>query len=318
MRYFLILASIFLGLSQSFAQQQRYILDADTGNEMDDLYAIIRVLVEPDFELVGLTSAQFNNVQIFQDKVWNENPVTEFNSVKISQQLNEQLLKSMGMLNLPHPEGTNRALDGYGYAWGFKEQSPLPTSAASDFIIAEALKHSPENRLNIMVIGASTNISTAIAQRPEIAKNLRIYLLGTHYNPKTKVWNKAEFNIRNDLNAFDLLMNNQDIDLYVMGTGVIRSFVYNKQQTQQRLKKYDNEMAEILINIWDDINAADHRVMWDLGLVAAVIRPELVEVETVAAPPENKRTSVKVYAAYKQEEMQKDFWQALDLYYGKK
>lgn len=35
------------------------IIDADTGNEVDDLYAIVRGLIEPSFKVIGLSSAQW-------------------------------------------------------------------------------------------------------------------------------------------------------------------------------------------------------------------------------------------------------------------
>jgi purine nucleosidase len=46
---------------QLFAQKQKVWLDSDTGNEMDDLYAIVRLLKEPSLDVVGLSSAHFNN-----------------------------------------------------------------------------------------------------------------------------------------------------------------------------------------------------------------------------------------------------------------
>jgi hypothetical protein len=41
-----------------FAQKQQVWLDADTGNEMDDLYAIVRLVKDSTVELVGLSSAR--------------------------------------------------------------------------------------------------------------------------------------------------------------------------------------------------------------------------------------------------------------------
>ena len=43
------------------AQKQNVWIDADTGNEVDDIYAIIRLLNEPKVKVVGLSSAHFNN-----------------------------------------------------------------------------------------------------------------------------------------------------------------------------------------------------------------------------------------------------------------
>ena len=45
--------------------QQNYdkiplIIDADTANEVDDLFALVRAVGEPKFDLLGITSAQFH------------------------------------------------------------------------------------------------------------------------------------------------------------------------------------------------------------------------------------------------------------------
>ena len=62
---FLFLA--FFAVASCSAQKVKLILDADTGNKMDDLYAIIRTFDSDDFELTGLISAQFNNTQMVTD-----------------------------------------------------------------------------------------------------------------------------------------------------------------------------------------------------------------------------------------------------------
>ncbi len=295
-----------------YGQSSRYILDADTGNEMDDYYAIVRALVEPDFDVIGLNSAQYDAVKIFQDSVWNGEPVKEFSSVKVSQQLNETILATLDRSELPHPLGSPTI---FGYAWGYYKGARIPQSAASDFIIAEARKHSPENRLNVITIGASTNVAAAIAKAPEIADRLSVYLLGTQYNPETKIWNKSEFNIRNDLNAFDFIMNNQELEVYVMSIKVIRQLVLQRKESQQRLRAYHHPTTDLLADVWDHIHAGKDRIMWDLGLVEAIIHPEFAKIETHPAPPENKRKTVKVYTHCNVQAMEDDFWNSLDAYF---
>jgi len=56
-----------------------------TGNEMDDLYAIIRTFDSYNFELTGLFSAQFNNTQMVTDSAWNQHPTKDINTVNVSQ-----------------------------------------------------------------------------------------------------------------------------------------------------------------------------------------------------------------------------------------
>lgn len=52
-----VVLSVFgLGAASSFAGEPvRVIVDADTANEIDDLYAIVRALVAPEFRVKGVT-----------------------------------------------------------------------------------------------------------------------------------------------------------------------------------------------------------------------------------------------------------------------
>ena len=56
---FFFLFSFFTS-AQKQEEKLHIIIDADTANEIDDLFAITRALGEPRFELLGITSAQFH------------------------------------------------------------------------------------------------------------------------------------------------------------------------------------------------------------------------------------------------------------------
>ncbi len=56
----LVLILLVLSATSGFAQSKtRILIDADTANEVDDLYAIVRALIEPKFDVVGLNSTQW-------------------------------------------------------------------------------------------------------------------------------------------------------------------------------------------------------------------------------------------------------------------
>jgi hypothetical protein len=44
----------------SGAKRRRLIVDADTANEIDDAFALARALIEPSFQIEGITSAQWH------------------------------------------------------------------------------------------------------------------------------------------------------------------------------------------------------------------------------------------------------------------
>lgn len=295
-----------------FAQSNRYILDADTANEMDDFYAIVKAIIDPEIELISLNSAHFNSTQMYRDSVWNGNRITNFNTVSFSQQCNEEILSKLGRMDIPHPIGCNRKL---GFPWGYYPSATIPKSPAVKRIIEEAKKASPQDKLKVICIGASTNLAAAIELYPDIASNIRAFLLGAMFDKETDVWNKSEFNIQRDLNAFDVLLNNENLEMIVMPTTTARPYVFRKSPTTEKLYDYNDPVTDLLGDIWTRINAGEERVMWDLALIIAIQHPELATLEDRPGPPENNRNSLKVYTAIDLQGMYDDFWNAIDRHF---
>ena len=302
----LLIFSVFF-VSPIFAQKQKVWLDADTGNEMDDLYAIVRLVKEPAIELVGLSSAHFNNPDLLVFEKWNAYESKGLNTVAESQRLNEQILKALGRLDIPHPIGADRQI---GRAWG--QQDPRDSEAAQAII--KAVKNLPEGEiLDILTIGAMTNLASALILAPEIKSKIRCFALGAQYDPKTKIWNKNEFNIRNDLNAFDFLLNLEGLDLTMMCLQAALPLQFKRDDTYARLNEAD-ETEKILEDRWREQNPQDEtRVMWDLALVEAYLRPDLTKIETVTTPPENQQRTIKAYVKIDEKALADDFWRVLKI-----
>lgn len=290
---------------------QQYILDSDTGNEIDDLYAIVYAVAVPGMDIISLNSAQFNSVQMVIDGAWSGNKVADFVTVNESQRLNEKLLQALKRMDIPSLMGAKNHL---GYAWGYYETAPIPESPASEFIIAQAEIASPENKLNVICIGASTNLAAAIEKKPVIAKNIHAYLLGAQFDTLNNAWNKSEFNIQRDLNAFDALLNKTDLEMSIMPISTARPFVFEKTKTLERLYQNNNEVTDQLADRWTYMNAEELRVMWDLALVIAINQPEMATLEKRPAPPENKREMVQVYTKIDTEKMYSEFWRVIAEY----
>lgn len=67
----LVLFFFILLCLQGLTQKQKVWLDADTGNEMDDLYAIVRLVKDTTVDMIGLSSAHFNNADLLVFEKWN-------------------------------------------------------------------------------------------------------------------------------------------------------------------------------------------------------------------------------------------------------
>jgi inosine-uridine nucleoside N-ribohydrolase len=288
--------------------QPAYIIDADTGNEMDDLYAIARALSPDGLHVIALQSAHFNNPQLLTDPNWNSYPTDSINTLEISQQLNEHLAAETGYWMVPTLSGCDRML---GFAWGYYAGAPVPTSPATRFIIDKAGKSDPDNKLNIICLGPSTNVAAAIAAAPEIAGNLRVFILGAKYDLKRKAWNKNEFNIRNDLNAFDLLLNTEGLELWVMPANIAQALTFQRKSSFQKLGACSTPLCRRLTKRWDAVSAGTSWIMWDLALIEAILHPDWAEWDKVRTPPENNRRKINLCTSINAPLMEAGFWQSL-------
>lgn len=283
--FFLLL----IGSCSAFGQKQQVWLDADTGNETDDVYAIVQLLTDTSIEVVGLSSAHFNNADLVAFDKWNQYNTKAINTVQISQLLNEEILGLMGKKAIPHPLGADRQM---GRAWGGREARP---STASDQLISVVKKLRPGEKLHVLCLGALTNIASAMALDTAIASRIQCYLLGAQYNPVTKAWNKSEFNIRNDLNAFDYLLDNPKAELIVMPTSTASPFRFKRDSLYAILM----DKNPVLMNLkqrWEETNPQDtERTLWDVALVLAYQKPALTTSQLISTPPENTQRLIRVY-----------------------
>ncbi|MEM9645211.1 MAG: nucleoside hydrolase [Planctomycetota bacterium] len=288
----LAVAACFGSMPTACAQQSkpRLILDADTANEIDDMYAITRMLKQDQFDVVALTSAQWIHY------------LAEEDSVGASQRENEALVKLLGREELPTPIGSREPM---GKPWGGDEPKDSP---ACQLIIQEARKATPENKLVVVSLGASTNLASAIRTAPEIAANIKAYLLGFRYDLEREVWNKSSFNIRRDLNAADYLLNCVELDVHVMPANVARPLTFPRDKTFERHRQM-GALGDHLTTKWKArFPEFENWVMWDLALVEAILHPEFATSKEVFTPPENVQRVVRLYDSINVQAMRDDYW----------
>ncbi len=305
-RIFFILIGIFLiyvifsniGFFQNIVDRNdaSIIIDADTGNEMDDLFAITRALLEENIEVIGLSSAQwFNHPDATDSTVW------------VSQLLNMEILKTLNMKHIPHPVGANGPLR----YWG----NPVPNkSPAAEYIIKRANELSSGEKLNVVVLGAPTNLASALIMKPEIAEKIRCYQMGLKFEPMKKIWDKNEFNTRNDLDAMDYLLNNEQLEMWIMTATTSADLVFTRDEI---FKLMDGKQGvwEILVNRWRS-KYPEHEewIMWDLAIIEAIIHPDLATVREMYVPDENTQRKVHVYTRINVKSMKKDFFKSIKEY----
>lgn len=282
-----------LGYLPRFARgEELLIIDADTANEIDDQYAITRLLYQTKYRLLALNSAQWLH------------HLGKPDSLEASQRINEKLLELAKRPEIPALRGAEFPM---GKPWGGEEPQDSP---AAQFIIKSARSMPEGIKLNVACIGASTNLASAIKLAPDIAQKIRAHLMGFRYDAKNRVWNKSEFNIRRDLNAADFLLNQSDLELYIMPATTCLPFKFDRDETFAKHEKR-GEYGAYLTQQWMEHCPTDRsRIMWDLALIQAMLNPEMATLEKVKTPPENVQRDVFMYTDLNAAAMQDDYWRS--------
>lgn len=265
-------------------------LDCDTANEIDDLFAIVRALLIPGWDIRGLASAQW------------QHQLSSTETVRESQQLNELILQLMGRQDIPAPMGSNMII---GFPWGGDVPRDSP---AAQLLIRTARAMPAGQRLTVIATGAPTNVASAIRLAPDILPKVVVYQLGGQYYADRRVWNKDEFNVRRDLNAYNYLLNTEDLELHIMPVNVLFEFKMKLAEAESRLAGRGS-IWDLLVSRWlsHDPGSAE-RIIWDLALVEAVAHPEWASEERRLTPPENHQREVWVYTRIDEAAMWGDWW----------
>ena len=157
------------------------ILSTDVGNEIDDQWAVTYLLLQPRFKVLGVMSAHAPSITAPAGKT----------SHRI---LVDVVENRLGMRN--HPpliEGASEPL---------KDQQTPIGSPAVEFLLRESRPFSKDNRLTVLVIGAATDIASAILTDPGIVERIRVVQMGFYDEHGGE-----EFNIANDVHAVQAIMD---------------------------------------------------------------------------------------------------------------
>ena len=284
--FLLTVLSVFL-----YAQEKKpVIIDADTGNEVDDLYAVVRGVIEPSWNVVGLNATQ-----------WQASHWAVDHTMEESYRLNDILLS---YLKLSDEIVSNRGANDRLFDWGNKSQ----TSTASAFIVKEAMKPRDE-KLNVIALGALTNVASAILDDPSITEKIRLYWLGTTYNFDNGVMKNTDFNSVMDIQAVDVILNS-DVELHIIPGNVSGKMKFYWDETTEKFKdKY--ALTDYLVDRWYNHMDAGlrSRTIWDLALIQAVIFPDWAEEVKIKTSKERGNREIWMYKNIDAKKMRNEFFE---------
>ena len=283
------------------AQKIPIIIDTDTANEIDDLFALSGAISEQNFNIIGITSSQFNT-----------SPLATSNTALESKKITDEILELAKMTSIPSILGSSLPIDNI---------LSVKNSQASKFIIQNAKLYSNDNPLHIVILGSCTNIATAIINAPEILNNIKVYYLGFWHNPNTNSYNKNEFNSRNDPLAINFLLNSSELDLSIMTATTSQYLIFERNELDVFLSN-NNSLGEYLKKRWDSYNRwwtnldkeKKKWIMWDVAIIEAIANKNYSQIEIFETPPENIKRKIKIYTNIDVLEIKKRFWNKMQTF----
>jgi purine nucleosidase len=292
-----LLILLFQCISNGYSQKKQIILDADTANEVDDLFAIVRAATDSEVQLSVL------NATHWQPAHW-----ATAQTMEDSNRLNELLVSH---LDIQNKTKTLRGAVNRMYDWGNLAQY----SAAANEIVTQAKQN---NKITVIALGALTNIASAIFIDPSIASNIELYWLGSEFDFDKNKMSKVDFNCMMDQRALDYLLNSK-VEMHIIPVNVANSFDFSYDEVQKKLPT-NTEVSKFLIDRWfHHIDGSrKNRILWDLALVEAFIHPELAEQVKVKTSIDSGNREIFYYKNIKSNAMKEDFFKSVTNYFSKK
>lgn len=291
MRRIAIFSFFLLFLSGLQAQDKlKVIIDADTGNEVDDLYAIVRGLIEPSWDVIALNATQWQPAHWAVEQTMEE-----------SYRLNQVLLGYLGMGGEVKSlrGGINRLFD-----WGNRAQPSL----ASNHLIQAAHGLQEGETLTVIALGALTNVATAILMDPSIAPKIKLYWLGSTYDFEENILRKRDFNCMMDPQALEEVLASK-VEFHVIPVNIAAQMTFEYEETKEKLGG-QHDLLDFLLDRW--YNHLDggriERTIWDLAIIDAVIHPDWIEEVEIMTSKENYSRSVYYIKDIDEDKMRSEFF----------
>src|SRR6266550_1998365 len=159
------------------------VLSTDVGNEIDDQWAVTYLLLQPRFDVLGVMSAHAPSITA----------PAGYTSYRI---LVDVVENRLGMnAHPPLIEGGSLPLE--------NAKTPRP-SPAVNFLIETSRRFSKNNRLTVVMIGAATDVASAILTDPTIVDRVRVIQMGF-----TDEQDGNEFNVANDVHAVQAILDSK-------------------------------------------------------------------------------------------------------------
>lgn len=241
------------------------ILDTDTFNEIDDQFALVYALISPELDVQAVYAAPFLNYRSTGPGDGMEKSY-------------EEILRILDKLDV--------APRGFAYRGSrqfIADPSRPEESPATRDLIARAKRHSPEDPLYVVAVGAITNVANALLIEPSILPNVVVVWLGGNGHD----WpDQREFNYQQDLHASRTVFDSGVPFVQLPCTPVVARFITTVPEMEAHAFGH-GAIGDYLVGIFKDYRD-DHfgwsKVLWDMTAVAWVINHEWLPSHLVHSP----------------------------------
>jgi len=285
----------------------RMVLDTDTGNEIDDQFALVYALISPELNVQAVYAAPFTNNRSTGPADGMEKSYEEILRIlsRLEKSPNGFAFKgsSTYLSDLKNPERSPAALD----------------------LVERARKSKPEDPLYVVAVGAITNVANAILIDPSIIRNIVVVWLGGN----GLNWpDQREFNFRQDLKASRIIFDCGVPFVQLPCTPVVTHFATTVPE-MERYVAGRGAIGDYLLAIFKDYRK-DHfgwsKVLWDMTAVAWVIDDKSLPSDLVHSPIvtdnytfsfDQSRHLIRTVNFVQRDPIFRDFFTKLDKHAGK-
>ncbi|MEZ8694730.1 nucleoside hydrolase [Vibrio splendidus] len=247
------------------------VIDSDTFNEIDDQFAIAWALLNSDrIDLQAIYAAPFTN------NMFNTTPEA-ISSAETGMSLSyDEIHRVLERMDLKVKPQVFKGSTLY-----VKDSNSVEMSPAVLDLIERA--ENCKTTLQVVVIGAPTNIANALIAKPDLINKIHIVWLGGHaFDWK----NTEEFNLMQDIDASRTLLNSGAALTLVPCMGVANTLATSVPELQHYLLG-TSEIGDYLASVAPNcpwIGFGNRKVVWDIAAIGYVIEPSWF-TSTIQASP---------------------------------
>ncbi len=257
---------------------QKIIIDTDPG--VDDAMAIFYAFLQPDLEVVGLTTI-FGNVSV---------DIATRNALVLAELANRDVPVARGaekpLLMAPKPHSSHvHGTEGFGNMPPRTPKGQAVDETAAEFIVRQINENPGE--ITLCPIGPLTNIALALELDPSIAgKTKSVVLMGGGLE-LGNVTEFAEANIWNDPHAADRVFA-ADWDVVMVGLDVTQQITCGAPEFDRAargapvLGGFLSEATEFYLEFYESVLGEPVCRLHDPSATVAITRPDLFTIENHA------------------------------------